>query len=31
MDPTVIRIICAAVAVAFGVLIVVRRRGQKPE
>jgi hypothetical protein len=31
MDPTVLRIMCAAVAVLFGVLIVVRRRGRSEE
>ena len=31
MDPTLIRILCALVAVAFGVLIVMRRRGRKEE
>ena len=31
MDPTVIRIICAAIAVAFGILIFVRRRGRNIE
>lgn len=31
MDPTVIRIVSAVVAVAFGVLIVLRRRSRKTE
>jgi len=31
MDPTVFRIACAAVAVLFGVLIVMRRRGRSEE
>lgn len=31
MDSTVIRIICAVVAVAFGALIFMRRRGRNVE
>ena len=31
MDPSVVRIAAAVLAVAFGVLIVIRRRGRKPE
>lgn len=31
MDPTVVRIVSAVVAVAFGVIIVMRRRSRKPE
>ena len=31
MDATTLRLICAAVAVVFGVLIFVRRRGTKEE
>jgi hypothetical protein len=31
MDPTVLRLVCAAIAVAFGALIVMRRRSHKEE
>jgi hypothetical protein len=31
MDPTVIRIICAALVVVFGAVIFMRRRGHKAE
>jgi len=31
MDPSVVRIICAALVLAFGVLIFVRRRGRNVE
>ena len=31
MDPTMIRIIAAVIAVVFGVLIVLRRRSHKAE
>jgi len=31
MDPMVIRVICAVVAVAFGVLIFMRRRNRNTE
>jgi hypothetical protein len=31
MDGTTLRLVCAALVVAFGVLIFMRRRGSKPE
>jgi hypothetical protein len=31
MDPTIVRIICAGLALAFGVLIFMRRRSRNTE
>jgi hypothetical protein len=31
MDPMVLRIVCAAVAVAFGLVLFLRRRGRNVE
>jgi hypothetical protein len=31
MENTIVRVICAALAVVFGALIFLRRRGQKTE
>ncbi len=31
MDPVTLRIVCAALAVGFGVVLVVRRRSRKTE